>query len=407
MHVELHPEYAASEQGRQASTLISACVHCGFCLATCPTYLDTRDERDSPRGRIYLIKQLLETGQASEQTHRHLDSCLSCRSCETTCPSGVEYGQLLDIGRGLMEQKAPRPAARRGLRWLLRKGLSRPSLFAWSLRLGQLLRPLLPIKLRKQVPVRQPASKTALGAHHRRMLLLAGCVQQAATPGTNTAAQCVFDRLGISLQPVARAGCCGAVNYHLAAHEDGLDDMRRNIDAWWPQIEAGAEAIVSSATGCGSMLADYGRLLAGDPAYAARAQRVSELSKDIGEVLLQEDLGKLSAGKDKRKIAVQTPCSLQHGLKQPNLITNILQQAGFELAATQDDHLCCGSAGTYSILQAKMSRRLRDKKLKALGGDLPDLIATGNVGCQLHLQAAAHIPVVHWIELLDSGGNNT
>lgn len=401
MHVELHPSFANTAAGIEASKLTSACVHCGFCLATCPTYLDTRDERDSPRGRIYLIKQLLETGTASRQTHTHLDRCLTCRSCETTCPSGMQYGELLDIGRGLLERQAPRPPTQRGLRRLLRGLLSRPALFTAILRLGQAVRPLLPARLRQQIPPLQARHPAPLRQHARTMLLLDGCVQAAATPNTNLAARRVFDRLGITLLPAQGAGCCGAVNYHLAGHADGLDDMRRNIDAWWPRIESGAEAIVSSATGCGSMLADYGRLLADDPVYAARAQRVSELARDLGEVLLGEDLGQLRLKPGTARIAVQTPCSLQHGLKLPGLITSILDRAGFHLVATRDSHLCCGSAGTFSILQPAMSRRLRDRKITALTEDSPDLITTGNVGCQLHLQAATNVPVQHWIELLD------
>lgn len=403
MHVNLHSDYAASEQAKQAGALISACVHCGFCLETCPTYLVNRDERDSPRGRIYLIKNLLESGAASDQTHTHLDRCLSCRSCETTCPSGMQYGQLLDIGRDLMEQRVRRPAPERLYRYLLRWTLTRPRFFALGLGLGQLLRPLLPANLRAQVPPRQERGTLPGQRHSRTMLLLEGCVQSVATPRTNAAARRVFDRLGITLQSAPKAGCCGAVNYHLAAHRDGLDDMRRNIDAWWPQLQAGAEAIVSSASGCGSMLTEYGRLLAHDPAYAERARRVSALARDIGEVLLDEDLGALAADRDRGKVAVQTPCSLQHGMKRPDLINDLLGKAGFELAASAGSHLCCGSAGTYSVLQGKMSRRLRDDKLRALTADSPDLIATGNVGCQLHLQAAATVPVMHWIELLDPG----
>ncbi|MEE4144215.1 MAG: glycolate oxidase subunit GlcF [Halieaceae bacterium] len=401
MHVKLHPDYTGDEQAEEAAALISACVHCGFCLETCPTYLVNRDERDSPRGRIYLIRNLLESGAASDQTHTHLDRCLSCRSCETTCPSGMQYGQLLDIGRGLMEQRVPRPAPVRLYRRLLRWALTQGAVFGFGLALGQLLRPLLPSALRAQVPPRQDPGPLPEQRHSRTMLLLEGCVQAAATPRTNAAARRVFDRLGISLQTAPGAGCCGAVNYHLAAHRDGLDDMRRNIDAWWPQLAAGAEAILSSASGCGSMLAEYGRLLAHDPAYADRARQVSALARDIGEVLLEEDLETLATGSASGRIAVQTPCSLQHGMQRPDLITSILGRAGFELAAVSASHLCCGSAGTYSILQGAMSRRLRDDKLRALTADSPDLIATGNVGCQLHLQAAARVPVRHWIELLD------
>ena len=401
MHVELHSRFADRPAAIEAAGLTSACVHCGFCLATCPTYLDTRDERDSPRGRIYLIKQLLETGEASAQTHTHLDRCLTCRSCETTCPSGMRYGELLDIGRGLMEQQVPRPVTQRGVRWLLRGLLSRPPWFAAALRLGQAVRPLLPPGLRQQVPPRRAATRDPLRHHGRTLLLLDGCVQAAATPDTNRSARRVCDRLGIALRSARRAGCCGAVNYHLAAHEDGLNDMRRNIDAWWPHIESGAEAVVTSATGCGSMLADYGRLLANDPAYAAKARRVSELARDLAEVLLQEDLGTLALKPDAARVAVQTPCSLQHGRKLPALITTLLDRAGFNLVAVRDGHLCCGSAGTYSVLHPEMAQRLRDRKLDALTGEAPDLIATGNVGCQLHLQAGTAIPIVHWIELLD------
>jgi glycolate oxidase iron-sulfur subunit len=403
VHVDLHPGYATSEAAQQAGRLINACVHCGFCLETCPTYLVTRDERDSPRGRIYLIKQLLESGAASGRTHFHLDRCLTCRGCETTCPSGVQYSQLLDIGRDLMERRVARPLPQRGLRWLLRRVLTSPRLFRAALRLGRQLRSLLPQALRRQIPARQAPGPVPTHRHSRVMLVLEGCVQQAATPGTTAAVRRVLDRLGISAQTGNGAGCCGAVNHHLSAHRDGLDDMRRNIDAWWPQIAAGAEAIVSSATGCGSLLTDYGRLLAHDPAYAARAQRVSELARDIGDVLLQEDLGKLLPGRSVGRVAIHTPCTLQHGMKQPDLIREVLEKAGFDLAATRDSHLCCGSAGTYSILQPALSQRLRDSKLQALSCASPDLIATGNVGCQLHLQAASTVPVRHWIELLDPG----
>jgi glycolate oxidase iron-sulfur subunit len=402
MHVELHPLFAGTAEGQIARDLTSACVHCGFCLETCPTYLDSRDERDSPRGRIYLIKQLLETGEASEQTHTHLDRCLTCRSCETTCPSGMQYGRLVDIGRGLMEQQVPSPAYRRGLRWLLRFVLSRPRLFAAALALGQAVRPTLPKSLRSKVPLRQARKPLPTGQHPRKMLILEGCAQNAATPNTNDAARRVLDRLGITLIGAPGAGCCGAVNYHLAAHEDGLDNMRRNIDAWWPYIERGAEAIVSSASGCGSMLVEYGELLAHDPAYAHKAKRVSALTRDIGEVLLQENLDELAIDTAIGKVAVHTPCTLQHALGLVDLVPELLGRAGFELALTTDKHLCCGSAGTYSILQAATSERLRDKKLRALTGDAPALIATANVGCQLHMQGAAGIPVVHWIELLDT-----
>ena len=404
MYVNLHHDYRDTPEGQSAADYLSACVHCGFCLATCPTYLDSHDERDSPRGRIYLIKALLESGTATNTTQTHLDRCLSCRSCETTCPSGVEYGALADIGRLLVEQRVERPLPNRTLRWLLRNTISRPAVFGPLLRIGQLFRPALPGWLKHKIPERQKPLKSRVIAKPstRTMLVLAGCVQSVATPNTNAAATRVLARLGIELVSVRKTGCCGAVNYHLAAIDDGLDNMRRNIDAWWPHITGTTpEAIVSSATGCGAMLADYGRLLAHDPTYASKAARVSELCKDISEILLAEDLKKLTPRKNPGKVAVHTPCSMAHALKLPNSIASILKEAGFDLAETTDKHLCCGSAGTYSILQAGTSQRLLDNKIQALNIDSPAVIATGNVGCQLQLAGESNIPVCHWIELLD------
>ena len=409
MFVELHQAYRDSPEGETAKELLSACVHCGFCLATCPTYLDSQDERDSPRGRIYLIKALLETGSASQATQIHLDRCLSCRSCETTCPSGVEYGALADIGRHLLEQKITRRAPTRLMRWLLRKVISRPAAFGALLKIGQFFRPVVPNIFKSKIPAKQKLLPLPTRKNSRTMLVLEGCVQSSATPNTNGAARRVLDKLGITLVSVNKAACCGAVNYHLSAQDDGLNDMRRNIDAWWPLIEpgssSGTEAIVSTASGCGSMLVDYGKLLAQDPAYSHKARRVSELCKDITEVLLAEELQILSSGKQRAqypgKIAVHTPCSLQHALQLPDAISQILKSAGFELAETTEKHLCCGSAGTYSLLQADISTRLLANKIQALNIDQPAVIATGNVGCQLQLGTKSNIPVRHWIELLD------
>ncbi len=404
MYVKLHQDYRDTPEGQSAAQYLSACVHCGFCLATCPTYLDSQDERDSPRGRIYLIKELLESGTASNTTQNHLDRCLSCRSCETTCPSGVQYGALADIGRVLLEQKVKRPLPVRTLRWLLRKTIPRPALFGSLLKIGQFFRPLLPARLKNKIPEKQKTFRyrTPPSTTTRTMLVLAGCVQSTATPNTNAATTRVLARLGIELISVKEAGCCGAVNYHMAAVNDGLNDMRRNIDTWWPLISgAEPEAIVSTATGCGAVLADYGNLLAHDPAYASKAARVSELYKDISEILLAEDLPKLTPARSLGKIAVHTPCSMSHALKLPDNISAILQQAGFDLAETTDKHLCCGSAGTYSILQPDVSQRLLNSKIQALNIDQPTVIATANVGCQLHLASESQIPVRHWIELLD------
>lgn len=406
MHIELHPRFAQTPDGIEAQALTSACVHCGFCLATCPTYLDTRDERDSPRGRIYLIKSLLENGEAGSATQAHLDRCLTCRNCETTCPSGMEYGQLLDIGRGLMEQEAPRSLPDKLQRRAIRFLFSRPNVMRLLLLPAQMLRPLLPAALKEKVPPRQQAGKTPQTTQPRTMLVLEGCVQSAATPLTNAAAKRVLHRLGITLTSAPRAGCCGALDYHLGAHDPGLDAMRNNIDAWWPHIESGAEAIVSSASGCGAMLIDYGRLLAHDTAYADKAQQISSLCKDLSEVIANEDLSQLRISPRDDKIAVHTPCTLQHALKQPGHVADILQRTGFNTTETAPDMLCCGSAGTYSLLEPARSQRIREKAVQNLCEENPDIIATANIGCQLHLRGGVDetgnaCAVKHWIELLD------
>jgi glycolate oxidase iron-sulfur subunit len=401
MHTELHPQLANQAEALQAKDIIQACVHCGFCTATCPTYQHFNDERDGPRGRIYLIKQLLETNEVSAKTQQHLDRCLSCRSCETTCPSGVRYGRLIDIGRHMVDQKVSRSSIQNGTRWLLRKILPYPGRFGPLLQIGQLFQPLLPAPLKAKVPCRQKASPWPANSHPRQMLALRGCAQSVATPNTNAAAARVLDRLGITLVEEPRAGCCGAVDYHLAAHEDGLNAMRKNIDAWWPAIEAGAEAVVIMASGCGVMVQEYGEKLAHDPHYAEKAARVSALTRDISEVLLKEDLTRLKLDDHMQKTAFHCPCTLQHGLKLSGKVEQILQQVGVPLTRTRDAHLCCGSAGTYSILQSKTSQQLLKNKLNALMIESPEQIVTANVGCQLHLNTKSTVPVKHWIELLD------
>lgn len=402
MKTNIVSEFKQSARGQEAEAILRSCVHCGFCTATCPTYQELNDERDGPRGRIYLIKQLLEEGTVTEKTRTHLDRCLTCRSCETTCPSGVQYGRLVDIGRAIVDEKLERPRAQRLLRWGLRKVLPFPDRFGPLLRLGQSVKPLLPAAVKAKLPPRRQASPWPTSSHPRVMLALAGCAQPAAAPNTNAAAARVLDRLGITLVEAPRAGCCGAVSYHLSAQDEGLDFMRRNIDAWWPAIEAGAEAIVMTASGCGAMVQEYGHLLRSDPAYAEKARRVSELTLDLGEVLLQEDLSVLGAnGKDAGKVAFHCPCTLQHAMKQSGVVEQVLEKAGIELAKTRDKHLCCGSAGTYSILQPEMSQKLLKNKLEALTIDNPECIVTANIGCQLHLESKADRPVQHWIELLD------
>ena len=401
MQTRISAKYRDTAQGREADTILRSCVHCGFCTATCPTYQLLGDELDGPRGRIYLIKQLLEGQPVSASTQLHLDRCLTCRACETTCPSGVRYGRLADIGRELVEREVPRPPRQRLLRYLLRKVIAYPRRVAPLLFAAQALRPLLPAGLRGKVPARQRRTPWPQQPQARRMLALAGCVQSVATPQTSAAAARVLNRLGVQLINAPGAGCCGAVSHHLSAHEEGLDFMRRNIDAWWPFIEQGIEAILVSASGCGAVVKDYGHLLSHDPAYADKAQRVSALARDVAEVLRDADLSGVALGRQAQRVAFHSPCTLQHAQQLDGVVETILSRAGFTLTAVPDAHLCCGSAGTYSILQPELSQRLLANKLAALQQDAPDVIATANIGCQMHLASQAGRPVRHWIELLD------
>ena len=390
--------------GREADAILRSCVHCGFCTATCPTYQLLGDELDGPRGRIYLMKQLMEGGPVTEKTQLHLDRCLTCRACETTCPSGVRYGRLVDIGRAMVEKQVPRSFTARLQRRLLRAVIPYSARFGALLRLGQWARPLLPAALRAKVPVPQEIDQAwPLPRHARKMLVLDGCVQPSAAPATNPAAARVLDRLGISLIRARGAGCCGALSHHLSAHDESLNFIRRNIDAWWPYIEAGVEAIVITASGCGVMVKDYALLLRDDPAYAEKAARITALSRDLGEVIAGEDLAALAGIGQARKLAFHSPCTLQHGLQLNGLVESILTRCGFQLTPVADGHLCCGSAGTYSILQPELSRQLLGNKIAALQAGEPELIATANIGCQLQLQTAAEVAVRHWVELLDAG----
>lgn len=402
MQTTIIRELLNTPQGQEANSILRACVHCGFCTATCPTYQLLGDELDGPRGRIYLIKQMLEGGEVSEKTRGHLDRCLTCRACETTCPSGVRYGRLVDIGREFIEHKVPRGLSEKLVRFVLRKILPYPQRFGILLRAGQLLSPLLPRSLAKKIPARQRPHTWHSKKHPRRMLLLQGCVQSVATPDTNVASTKLFDMLGIDLVSVHGTGCCGAVSHHLSAPEEAQEFMRRNIDAWWPYIEHGAEAIVMTASGCGAVIRDYGILLQHDAAYAEKAKRVSALTRDVSEIMLKEIQPMPRADNANIRVAFHSPCTLQHGQQINGVVEQILQKAGFTLCTVNDAHLCCGSAGTYSILQPKLSKQLLDNKVQALEADAPDIIATANIGCQLHIATGANIPVVHWIELLEA-----
>ncbi|GAB5414173.1 MAG: glycolate oxidase subunit GlcF [Congregibacter sp.] len=403
MDVKLHKDFQGNALARDSASAIEACVHCGFCLATCPTYLLTRDERDSPRGRIYLVKNLLESGEASERAQHHLDRCLTCKSCETSCPSGVQYGEILNAGRAILEERVSRPPVEALKRWLLRFLVPRKALFNPLLRCAQLFAPLLPATLRQQVPdkqSRQRLENTDSGTSS--VILLDGCVQEYATPNTNDATAQLLDALGLRVVSLRENACCGAIDAHLGAHQAALDRFRRNIDGWWPAIESDCEAIISTATGCGAQLKDYGKALAHDPVYAERARRVSELCGDLS-VCLEERIAGLPPAPPETlrlRIAVQVPCSQTHVLGHPDSVRSLLRARGFELTDTQNDHLCCGSAGTYSLLQPELSETLRQHKVLDLTGASPDLIVSANVGCQLHLAQTSPVPVKHWAELL-------
>ncbi len=401
MQTNLSEQAKRLPRAEEAESILRSCVHCGFCNATCPTYQLIGDELDGPRGRIYLMKQMLEGGEVTQSTQLHLDRCLTCRNCETTCPSGVQYHNLLDIGRDFIEQQVPRTLSERLVRSGLRTVVPRPALFKALLSTGNALRPLMPASLKAHLPreVRAPKARPQT-RHARNVLMLEGCVQPSLSPNTNAAAARVLDRLGFGVTPARDAGCCGAVDYHLNAQEAGLDRARRNIDAWWPAIEAGAEAIVQTASGCGAFVKDYGHLLRDDPVYASKAARVSALTKDLVEVLRLTELEQLDVKADKR-MAFHCPCTLQHAQKLGGAVEDVLKRLGFQLTAVPDAHLCCGSAGSYSITQPALSKQLRDNKLTALESGKPEVIVTANIGCQTHLDGAGRTPVRHWIEIVE------
>ncbi len=404
METHLAPWIRDTAEGKEAESILRKCVHCGFCLATCPTYNLLGDELDSPRGRIYLMKQMLEGAPVTERTQLHLDRCLTCRACETTCPSGVEYGRLVDIGRNVIEAKVPRKAGDRLRRWALARALPSRGLFGAAFALGRAFRGVLPASLAKKILPRVEPGTWPEARHARKMLVLGGCVQPAMAPSINAATARVLDRIGISLVDVKQAGCCGAVAFHLNEQERSKVFVRANIDAWWPHVETGAEALVITASGCGTMVADYGHLLRDDPGYAERAARISAMARDISQVVEAEKaavMGKVRKAEAGEKVAFHAPCSLQHGLKVRGVAEQILMDAGYFLTPVPDSHLCCGSAGTYSILKPGLSQPLLKNKVRALMTGIPATIATANIGCLAHIQSGTATPVRHWIELLD------
>jgi glycolate oxidase iron-sulfur subunit len=404
MQTQLSAEFQGTPEGLEAEAILRKCVHCGFCTATCPTYQLLGDELDGPRGRIYLIKQVLEGEAPTQKTQLHLDRCLTCRNCESTCPSGVQYGNLVDIGRKIVDDKVGRGAGSRSLRWALKEGLTSP-LFGPAMKLGQAVRGLLPEALKNKVPLPQPAGRLPTRQHARKVLTLAGCVQPAMAPNINNATARVLDAAGIQTLVAAQAGCCGAVKFHLNDQDGGRAQMRANIDAWWPYVEGGqVEAIVMNASGCGVTVKEYGHHLARDPAYAAKAARISELTRDLSELLPQ--LVPALSGRVRPPpgvLAFHPPCTLQHGQQLRGGVEQHLGALGFQVrVAPGESHLCCGSAGTYSVLHPEIAGQLRDRKLGHLGELAPVAIVSANIGCITHLQSGTATPVRHWVEVLDA-----
>ncbi|MCA0213519.1 MAG: glycolate oxidase subunit GlcF [Proteobacteria bacterium] len=405
MQTNLAPEYRGTPEGQEAEAILRKCVHCGFCTATCPTYQLLGDELDGPRGRIYLMKQVLEGEAPTRKTQLHLDRCLTCRNCESTCPSGVQYGHLVDIGRKIVDEKVPRPPGEKALRWALKEGLPSP-LFGPAMAAGQMVRGLLPASLKAKVPPKQNAGAWPTRTHARKVLMLAGCVQPAMMPNINSATARVLDAAGIQTVVAGNAGCCGAVKFHLNDQAGGMAQMRANIDAWWPHVESGVEAIVMNASGCGVTVKDYGHILRDDPDYAARAARISELTRDLSELLpdLVDALRPRMAARGGRagQVAFHPPCTLQHGQKLRGGVEKHLGALGFQVTVSANEsHLCCGSAGTYSVLNPDIAYTLRDRKLGHLKEMQPQVIASANIGCITHLQSGTATPVRHWVELLD------
>ena len=400
MQTQLADFIKDTPDGKLADEILRSCVHCGFCNATCPTYLLLGDENDGPRGRIYLIKQLLEGKKVTQQTQQHLDRCLTCRNCETTCPSGVQYAKLLDIGRKIAEKHIGRTSKELKIRKRLLNFLPYTGRFKAALTIGRNFKFLLPKSTTAKIPKKHVTGEIPKRTHNRKMLILAGCVQPALSPEINAATARVLDKLGITLIQENKAGCCGAVSQHLSANKAAANFMRKNIDAWWPSIEDGVEAIVMTASGCGSTVKDYGHYLRNDPDYAVKAAKISSLCKDISEIIINETY-QIFMRNERESIAWHPPCTLQHGQKIMGVVETILNDIGYDLKPIADEHLCCGSAGTYSILQPELSDKLRERKLKSLKQQKPEIIVTANIGCQTHLQEKTKTPVQHWILLLD------
>jgi glycolate oxidase iron-sulfur subunit len=411
---------------REMDAVLRKCVHCGFCLSACPTYSILGDERDSPRGRIYLIKDMLETdGQSLPQVRPHVDKCLSCLACTSVCPSGVDYGHYVDYARAYVDEKAPRPALDNLIRGLLAKTIPNPRLFRLSLLAGRLGKPFAGLfgkklgALLKMAPGRLPSAESlgapgvypAMGERVKRVALLAGCAQQVLRPAINAATIRLLNRLGCEVVVSASAGCCGALVHHMGRAGEARAFAAANIDAWMLEVDgAGLDAIVVNASGCGTEVKDYGHLFKDDAAMAEKAAKTSALTKDISEVLADlawpSDLPGGNGAAEPVSVAYHDPCSLLHGQKISAGPRALLQAAGFQLQEIPGQHFCCGSAGAYNLLQDELASRLKDRRQAAIRKTNADVLATGNIGCQVQLQDGLDMPVVHTVELLDwaSGG---
>jgi len=398
MQTFIEQSISNTSEGKEAERILRSCVHCGFCTATCPTYQLLGDELDGPRGRIYLIKSMLEGEASTNRTMQHLDRCLTCRACETTCPSGVEYGKLLDIGRNHVNKKTSRPLPQRLYRFLITQLLPYKNRFSVMLKLGQSLRFFLPVKIKSMIPVKVKQTElNNVKGHSRKVILFSGCVQPAVAPEINQSVKKVLDVLSVSVVDIKNEQCCGALSHHLTETEQALSFMRQNIDLYWPEIEQGIESIIVSASGCGVHIKEYGYLLREDKQYAAKAAKISAMTKDISEFVSGFELEKLRI-KNTKHVAFQSPCTLQHGQKLNGVTENILQRLGFTLVPITDAHLCCGSAGVYSLLEEEISAQLRGNKIENLMREGPEMILTANIGCLKHLDQESPVPVRHWID---------
>ncbi len=400
MQTFIEKSISDTSEGQEAERILRSCVHCGFCTATCPTYQLLGDELDGPRGRIYLIKSMLEGEAVSNKTMKHLDRCLTCRACETTCPSGVEYGKLLDIGRHYVEKKVSRSWHENLFRFLILQSLPYKKRFKILFNLGQIFRFILPSRMQKLIPIKKEKSNVVeYKDHSRKVILFSGCVQPILSPEINQSVVKVLDYFGVSAIELENEQCCGAMSHHLSASEQALSFMKQNIDLFWPLIEQNIEAIISSASGCGVHIKEYGYLLRNDKAYAHKAAKLSLLTKDISEYLHDFELEKLNVTKEiALDVAFQSPCTLQHGQKLSGLTEKILSRFGFKMTEVADSHLCCGSAGTYSLLEKEISGKLQKNKIDNLMQGKPEMILTANIGCCQHLSQVSPVPVRHWIE---------